>query len=135
MLRLHPDRRAKASDLVHHVWLEGIVVQGEIDVVRRAERVEREERDRSTVPNGTSSDLNPTGHTLDNKLSQSEADAMKPVETINDDDDDDDDGDGDDQVSQHQHPSQAPPILSPAPAPAPAPVSGAHSRVLHAKTN
>ncbi|KAJ3545606.1 hypothetical protein NMY22_g2371 [Coprinellus aureogranulatus] len=48
MLRLHPDRRAKASELVHHYWLEGVVVQGEIDVVRRAEAEElaRKERER-----------------------------------------------------------------------------------------
>ncbi|TEB28286.1 kinase-like protein [Coprinellus micaceus] len=48
MLRLHPDRRGKASELVHHNWLEGVVVQGEIDVVRRAEAEElaRKERER-----------------------------------------------------------------------------------------
>lgn len=47
MLRLHPDRRAKAGELVHHNWLEGVVVQGEVDVVRRAEIEERErERER-----------------------------------------------------------------------------------------
>ena len=40
MLRLNPDKRAKASDLVHHAWLDGIVVQGEIDVIRRAEEEE-----------------------------------------------------------------------------------------------
>ena len=50
MLRLHPDKRAKASELVHHQWLEGVIVQGEIDLIRRAEeeelrrRVEAEER-------------------------------------------------------------------------------------------
>ncbi|TFK63185.1 kinase-like protein [Pluteus cervinus] len=37
MLRLHPDKRAKASELVHHNWIEGVVVQGEIDVIRRME--------------------------------------------------------------------------------------------------
>jgi serine/threonine-protein kinase SRPK3 len=35
MLRLHPDKRAKASELIHHNWLDGIVVQGEVDVRRR----------------------------------------------------------------------------------------------------
>jgi len=131
MLRLHPDRRAKASDLVHHVWLEGIVVQGEIDVVRRAERIEREEKDRNATPNGTCSDLNSksSAHTLENAFSQSEADAMKPVEALNDGDDDDDEGEGDDQFTQPQCHPQAPPLLSPAPA------SGAHNRVLHAKPN
>ncbi|KAH8804300.1 kinase-like protein [Flagelloscypha sp. PMI_526] len=41
MLRLHPDKRAKAGELIHHNWLEGVVVQGEIDVIRRAEERER----------------------------------------------------------------------------------------------
>ena len=40
MLRLHPDERAKASELIHHSWLDGVVVQGEIDVIRRAEEEE-----------------------------------------------------------------------------------------------
>ncbi|KXN87052.1 Protein kinase dsk1 [Leucoagaricus sp. SymC.cos] len=61
MLRLHPDRRAKASDLVHHTWLDGIVVQGEIDVIRRAEELENKGRSRTEtvtvvappVPNGS----------------------------------------------------------------------------------
>jgi serine/threonine-protein kinase SRPK3 len=44
MLRLHPDRRAKASELIHHNFLEGIVVQGEIDVIRRMELEEAEKR-------------------------------------------------------------------------------------------
>lgn len=37
MLRLHPDKRAKASELVHHQWLDGILVQGELALIRRAE--------------------------------------------------------------------------------------------------
>ncbi|KAF5319119.1 hypothetical protein D9611_014079 [Ephemerocybe angulata] len=46
MLRLHPDRRAKASELVHHNWLDGVVVQGEIDVIKRAEEQELARRER-----------------------------------------------------------------------------------------
>ncbi|KAI1787723.1 kinase-like protein [Ganoderma leucocontextum] len=40
MLRLNPDKRAKASELMHHAWLDGVVVQGEIDIIRRAEEEE-----------------------------------------------------------------------------------------------
>ncbi|KAF8647557.1 hypothetical protein AX16_006629 [Volvariella volvacea WC 439] len=40
MLRLHPDKRAKASELVHHNFLDGIMVQGEIDAIRRLEMEE-----------------------------------------------------------------------------------------------
>ncbi|KAF8199963.1 kinase-like domain-containing protein [Mycena galopus ATCC 62051] len=40
MLRLNSDKRAKASDLVHHNWLDGVVVQGEVDVIRRAEQMD-----------------------------------------------------------------------------------------------
>lgn len=45
MLRLHPDKRARASELIHHAWLDGVVVQGEIDVIRRAEDDERRRKD------------------------------------------------------------------------------------------
>ncbi|KAH8114263.1 kinase-like protein [Phellopilus nigrolimitatus] len=40
MLRLHPDKRARSADLVHHAWLDGVIVQGEIDLIRRAEEEE-----------------------------------------------------------------------------------------------
>ena len=48
MLRLIPEKRAKASELIHHAWLDGVVVQGEIDVIRRAE--EEEARRRALAP-------------------------------------------------------------------------------------
>jgi serine/threonine-protein kinase SRPK3 len=42
MMRLNPEKRARAIDMVNHPWLEGIVVQGEIDLaLQKAER-ERE---------------------------------------------------------------------------------------------
>lgn len=44
MLRLNPDKRAKAGEVVHHRWLEGVVVQGEIDVVRRMEEEEEKKK-------------------------------------------------------------------------------------------
>lgn len=34
MLRLHPDRRAKAADMAHHVWLDAMVVKGEIEALQ-----------------------------------------------------------------------------------------------------
>jgi serine/threonine-protein kinase SRPK3 len=63
MLQLQPERRAKAFELVHHTWLDGITVQGEIDVIRRAEEEEAAKRKSSqqTV------------------LDADEVDAMKPV--------------------------------------------------------
>ncbi|KAF7967159.1 hypothetical protein HWV62_35670 [Athelia sp. TMB] len=60
MLRLHPDKRARAGELAHHVWLEGVRVQGEADVVRRAEAAER---------GGEGGE-------------EAEADAMKPVDEL-----------------------------------------------------
>lgn len=78
MLRLHPDKRAKATDLIHHNWMDGILVQGEIDVIRRAE--EDEARRKETLAGG--------GETVEERnkiqaaLNQSEADAMKPVDDI-----------------------------------------------------
>jgi hypothetical protein len=47
MLRLHPDKRAKASDLVHHNWLDGVLVRG--DVIRRAEGDEARRRRREAA--------------------------------------------------------------------------------------
>ncbi|KIM49939.1 hypothetical protein M413DRAFT_439057 [Hebeloma cylindrosporum] len=79
MLRLHPEKRAKASDLKHHKWLEDIVVQGEIDVIRRMEQDEAlkrkaaEER-RASKSRATSREMAAA------VLDQSERDAMKPVE-------------------------------------------------------
>lgn len=88
MLRLHPDRRAKASDLIHHNFLDGTVVQGEIDVIRRMEQEEAEKRKQQEVsenPSVTVSlvGLNSRGTSREKTVSaldQSVRDAMKPVE-------------------------------------------------------
>lgn len=37
MLRLHPDQRASAADMLKHPLISGIVVQGEVDQIVRAE--------------------------------------------------------------------------------------------------
>ncbi|KAG5654014.1 hypothetical protein H0H81_008323 [Sphagnurus paluster] len=105
MLRLHPDKRAKAGDLVHHRWLEGVVVQGEIDVIRRAEREEQrslliaaEGLGVPEVLRSESGDAEPeAAHGSDKgkerervrtatadapSLTQCEKDALKPVEDV-----------------------------------------------------
>ena len=99
MLNLHPERRAKACDLVHHTWIEGVTVQGEIDVIRRAE--EEEAARRKSLQQSA--------------LDADEEDAMKPVGEA---------GVGsDDNVQQPQQqlpPAQTPhqaPILSAPPVP------------------
>ncbi|CAK5265408.1 unnamed protein product [Mycena citricolor] len=84
MLRLHPDKRAKASDMVHHKWLEGVVVQGDVDVIHRAER---EDMSSSVSPPSSKmmqGDTNmgspPTnGVQASIKRPQAETDALKPV--------------------------------------------------------
>lgn len=48
MLRLHPEKRAGAGELIHHRWLDGVVVQGEIDVLKRAEEADRRAREPET---------------------------------------------------------------------------------------
>jgi serine/threonine-protein kinase SRPK3 len=48
MLRLHPEKRAGAGELAHHRWLDGVTVQGEIDVLRRAEHDDRARRPADT---------------------------------------------------------------------------------------
>jgi serine/threonine-protein kinase SRPK3 len=89
MLRLHPDRRAKASDLIHHNLLDGIVVQGEIDVIRRMEQEEAEKRklrDDNLSEGVTSAEQRGSNSRAASReksvaaLDQSERDAMKPVE-------------------------------------------------------
>ena len=40
MLGLHPDKCAKASDLIHHNCLDGVLVQGKTNVTRRVEQDE-----------------------------------------------------------------------------------------------
>lgn len=70
MLRLHPDKRAPASELVHHKWLEDVVVQGEVDVMRRTEEERR--RRQALAAGNTAADKQP--------MKDPEADAMKPVD-------------------------------------------------------
>ena len=41
MMRLSPEKRARAIDMVNHPWLEGIIVQGEIDVMKQERERER----------------------------------------------------------------------------------------------
>ena len=86
MLRLHPDKRAKSGDLSYHNWLDGIVVQGEVDVVRRAEeddarRKKMEGKGKGKDGESGSRDMSP-GSKLQAALDQSEVDAMKPVDDI-----------------------------------------------------
>lgn len=69
MLRLNPEKRAGAGELVHHRWLDGTVVQGEIDVIRRAEEEEEARRRQPSSPSSST----PLG-------SGPDADALKPVD-------------------------------------------------------
>ena len=76
MLRLHPDKRAKASELIHHAWLDGVVVQGEIDVIRRAEDEERRKKGGAVTADAIS-------ESEEQRRSQNlDVDAMKPVEDV-----------------------------------------------------
>lgn len=80
MLRLHPDKRAKASELIHHAWLDGIVVQGEVDVIRRAEEEEaRRKRQAAAAPGKENADAAGKARLA---VEGSDADAMKPVDDV-----------------------------------------------------
>lgn len=77
MLRLIPEKRAKASELIHHAWLDGIVVQGEIDVIRRAEEEDRKRRAAAAAAANKGKAIEaPPKTTTDAQ----EEDAMKPVD-------------------------------------------------------
>lgn len=117
MLRLHPDRRAKASELIHHNFVQDIVVQGEVDVIRRMELEEAEKRKLELQAAGTGNDNGngnvngvivvvvpePTSTSTSNSevkskaeitvaaLDQSERDAMKPVDEDEEEEDEDED--------------------------------------------
>ncbi|KAI8974159.1 kinase-like domain-containing protein [Trametes punicea] len=91
MLRLHPDKRAKASELIHHAWLDGIVVQGEIDVIRRAEEEERKRRQAAAAGEenagagaGADAAANMAGLSgiVPLAVEGSDVDAMKPVDDV-----------------------------------------------------
>lgn len=104
MLRLFPDRRAKASELVHHQWLDGIVVQGEIDIIRRAEEEEAARR-RYAQHQLTGGNESPA-------RKSDVVDAMKPV--------DEDTGAGESEQEQGEsapRPAHQPPLLSAPPVP------------------
>jgi len=73
MLRLNPEKRAGAGELVHHRWLDETVVQGEIDVIRRAEEEEARRRQPSSSSSLTGSGLSHLG-------AVSDVDALKPVD-------------------------------------------------------
>jgi len=72
MLRLHPEKRSKAGEMTHHAWFDGIVVQGELDVIRRAEEEEQKKKNEAPEPVGTDEPHSPT--------EDDEKDAMKPVD-------------------------------------------------------
>ena len=84
MLRLNPDKRAKASELIHHAWLDGIVVQGEIDIIRRAE--DEEQRKKRLAQEATAAQTQPQTQSQGGKenvpiaVEAADADAMKPVD-------------------------------------------------------
>ena len=87
MLRLNPEKRAKGSELVHHAWLDGVLVQGEINLIRRAE--EEELRRKETIAGALSPIVAPEEraklaraderHHIEEQI---DADAMKPVDDL-----------------------------------------------------
>ncbi|KAJ8508017.1 hypothetical protein ONZ45_g9671 [Pleurotus djamor] len=131
MLRLHPDKRAKAHELVHHNWLEGIVVQGEIDVIRRAEEEEalRKVRADSKAREGERGEATPMVEDGEppktraavkrlSAIQQSEEDAMKPVgEVVAVDDEAEYEGHEEPRVQHPQNAYNGAPRLHAAPVP------------------
>ena len=115
MLRLHPDKRAKASDLIHHNWLEGVLVQGEIDVIRRLEIDEDAKRRGLEMEQQQQSS---SSRELARCLDQSERDAMKPVDEsvimVNGQEEDEEDDEEDEGSNRPRH---HPPILGAPPVP------------------
>jgi len=42
MLHYHPDQRATAAESVKHPWLDGVVVQGDLEMAERSHKAEIE---------------------------------------------------------------------------------------------
>jgi len=42
MMHYYPDSRATAAELVKHPWLDGVVVQGDLEMAERAHKAEAE---------------------------------------------------------------------------------------------
>lgn len=42
MLNYYPDSRATAAELVKHPWLDGVIVQGDLEMAQRAHNAEIE---------------------------------------------------------------------------------------------
>ena len=131
MLRLHPDKRAKASELIHHNWLEGVLVQGEIDVIRRLEMDEAAKRKGFEMEQQQQSS---SSRELSRCLDQSERDAMKPVDesviTVNGQEEEEEEEEEDEGSNRPRH---HPPILG-AP-PAPTVMASGIARALHSNAN
>ena len=109
MLALSSDKRAKAADLVHHRWLDGIIVQGEVDVIRRAEEEEAARKAVAASLSGSRQSTSRERKRLSN-LTASEADAMKPVGEV------DLTGEGTENEEAETAPPQPPSRLSAGPA-------------------
>lgn len=139
MLRLHPDRRAKASELNHHNFLEGIVVQGEIDVIRRLELDEADKRKRlgnGVVVAVAEPAAAAKASKVEGALDQSERDAMKPVEDASGVEEDEGEVEYDDepqitmQPASHHHQNQVPLLHT-----VPHAVHGPHQRPQNQRTD
>ncbi|SNX85196.1 related to dis1-suppressing protein kinase dsk1 [Melanopsichium pennsylvanicum] len=72
MLRLHPEKRAGARESLDHSWIDGIVVQGEIEQAMRQAGIDVDALVASS----------PSGRSLPPGLTPSEADALKPVGSV-----------------------------------------------------
>ena len=75
MLRLEPERRAKAGELIHHAWLDGIVVQGELEQIWAAEETDsRGKENIGAIIKG------PPGASSRSRIPLADVDAMKPAD-------------------------------------------------------
>ncbi|UZJ54307.1 hypothetical protein CBS101457_003627 [Exobasidium rhododendri] len=82
MIKLHPDKRANAHDLLDHKWIEGIMVQGEIEQMMRSRQTSQ--RNESQGSSGDAADVTMTGKSAEGEdgedvFDQDTMDALKPI--------------------------------------------------------
>lgn len=84
MLRLEPERRAKAGELIHHAWLDGIVVRGELEQLWSMEEGDRERnKENFGAAEGAGAHGRVEGGEM-NGVPFGELDAMKPADDPHD---------------------------------------------------
>lgn len=82
MLHYYPESRAKAAELVNHPWLQGVVVQGELELEERKRKGAAVAGAAGAAATAASGDENANGNGNGNGTGNGEAQPKVPLEEI-----------------------------------------------------